>query len=168
MAARDVLKNLNLFVDGRGYAGQINEYTPPVLTVQTEDYRGGGMDAPEALDMGMEGLETSFDLVSYDRDVLALFGVAEGNEVPFVARGALESVDGTVRPVVHTMRGKITVIDSGTWTPGQKPSLKVTLRLHYYKMEHDGRTVHEIDIRNMKRVINGTDRLAKIRAAIGM
>ena len=32
MAARDVLKNINLFVDGRGYAGQLQDYTPPVLT----------------------------------------------------------------------------------------------------------------------------------------
>lgn len=56
MAARDILKNFNLFVDGRGYAGNVSEYTPPNLAVQTEDHRAGGMDAPIALDMGMEGL----------------------------------------------------------------------------------------------------------------
>ncbi len=29
MAARDVRKNFNLFVDGKGYAGQVEEFTPP-------------------------------------------------------------------------------------------------------------------------------------------
>jgi len=168
MAARDVLKNINLFVDGRGYAGQLQDYTPPVLTVQTEDWRAGGMDAAEALDMGMEPLESSFNLISYDRDILNQFGVAEGNEIPFTARGALESVDGTVKQVIHKMRGKITAIDSGTWQPGQMSPMAVTMRLHYYSLEHDGQLVHEIDIRNMIRTINGTDRLAEIRAALGV
>lgn len=168
MAARDVLKNINLFVDGRGYAGQLQDYTPPVLNVQTEDWRAGGMDAAEALDMGMEPLESSFNLIAYDRDILNQFGLAEGNEIPFTARGALESVDGTVKAVVHKMRGKITSIDSGTWAPGSMAPMAVTMRLHYYSLEHDGQLVHEIDLRNMIRVINGTDRLAEIRAALGI
>ena len=29
MSARDVRKNLNAFVDGRGYAGQLSSFTPP-------------------------------------------------------------------------------------------------------------------------------------------
>ena len=168
MAARDVLKNLNLFVDGRGYAGQIDEYSAPDLAIQTEDYRGGGMDAPEAIDMGMEALETSFALIAYDADVLALFGVAEGVTVPFTARGALESFDGTVKPVAHQMRGKITRIARGTWSPGQKPTLTITLRLNYYREEHNGVTLHEIDVNNMIRIVNGVDRLAEQRAAIGL
>ena len=168
MAARDVLKNINLFVDGRGYAGQIDEYNPPDLTLVTEDYRAGGMDAPVALDMGMEPLETSFSLIAYDRDVLALFGVAEGNSVPFTARGALESYDGTVTSVVHKMRGKITQISRGTWAPGQKPQLQITMRLDYYQEEHGGILVHEIDVENMTRVVNGVDRLAQVRAALGL
>lgn len=168
MAARDVLKNLNLFVDGRGYAGQIDEYNPPDLSIQVEDYRGGGMDAPVALDMGQEGLETSFALIAYDADVLALWGVAEGETVPFTARGALESYDGTVKPVAHYMRGKIVTLARGTWAPGQKPSLTVTMRLDYYKEEHNGIVTHEIDVVNMVRVVNGVDRLAAQRAALGL
>lgn len=168
MAARDVLKNLNLFVDGRGYAGQIDEYNAPDLAIQTEDYRGGGMDAPVALDMGMEALETSFALAAYDADVLALFGVAEGQTVPFTARGALESYDGTVKPVVHQMRGKITRMARGTWAPGQKAALTITMRLDYYSERVDGVTINEIDVLNMVRIVGGVDRLAAQRAAIGL
>ena len=52
-----ILKNFNLFVDGRGYAGKAEEVTPPKLTIKTEEFRGGGMDVPAAVDMGMEKLE---------------------------------------------------------------------------------------------------------------
>jgi uncharacterized protein len=168
MAARDVLKNINLFVDGRGYAGQIDEYSPPDLTLVIEDYRPGGMDSPVSLDMGMEPLETSFALIAYDANVLRQFGVAEGNPVQFTARGALESFDGTVTAVVHNMRGKITSLARGTWAAGQKPALTVTMRLEYYREVHGGQTIHEIDVINMRRIVNGVDRLAQQRAAIGI
>lgn len=168
MAARDIRKNINLFVDGRGYAGQIEEFNPPKLTLQTEDFRAGGMDAPVKVTMGMEALDCDFSLKAYDRDVLAMFGVVEGASVPLVVREALESFDGTVTQVERTMRGKITELDEGTSKPGEIPLLKVTLNLTYYKMKHGDRVVHEIDIENMVRTINGVDALAAIRAALGM
>lgn len=168
MPARDVLKNLNLFVDGRGYAGQIDEYNAPDLTLSTEDYRAGGMDAPIAIEMGQEPLETSFALIAYDSDVLRQWGVAQGASLPFIVRGALESFDGTVKPVVHRMRGKITSLSRGVWAPGQKPALTVTMRLVYYQEVHDGEVTHEIDVENMIRIVDGVDRLAAQRAAIGL
>lgn len=168
MAARDVIKNINLFVDGRGYAGQIDDFNPPKLSLQTEEFRGGGMDGPIDLEMGMEKLVTDFSLISYDRDVLSLWGVRKGATVPFVAREALESFDGTVTPVKHTMRGKIIEHDPGSHKPGTAPKLKTSMSLTYYKLEHGGRLVHEIDVENMVRTIDGVDVLAEIRRALGM
>ena len=168
MAARDVRKNMNLFVDGRGYAGQVEEFNAPKLTLKTEEFRAGGMDAPIELTMGMEKLECDFSLVAYDQKVLVAFGVKEGQWVPFVLREALESLDGKVTAVVHTMRGKIREIDPGTSKPGDKPSLKLSVALVYYKLEHGGQVVHEIDVENMVRVVNGVDALAETRAALGM
>ena len=52
-----ILKNFNAFVDGRGYAGRIDEISLPKLSIKTEEHRAGGMDIPVAIDMGMEKLE---------------------------------------------------------------------------------------------------------------
>ncbi len=168
MAARDVRKNLNLFVDGRGYAGQIHEFNAPKLTLKTDEFRAGGMDLPIDLTMGMEKLTTDFSLIAYDKNVLSLFGVAEGAVVPFVAREALESYDGTVTQVVHTMVGKITEIDPGTSKPGEQPTLKISMSLNFYKLTHGDTTVHLIDAVNMIRTINGVDALASMRTALGI
>ncbi|MFW8594927.1 phage major tail tube protein [Cribrihabitans neustonicus] len=54
MAIRNILKNFNLFVDGRGFAGELGDYTPASPSVAAEEYRAGGMDGPTDIDMGME------------------------------------------------------------------------------------------------------------------
>lgn len=168
MAARDVRKNINLFVDGQGYAGQIEDFNAPVLASKLEEYRGGGMDSSIDIKMGLEKLETSFSLIAYDRAVLALFGIAQGAAVPFTAREALESFDGTVTPVVHTMRGRIAKIDPGASKAGDKGSLQVSMSLTYYKLKHGTVVVHEIDVENMIHIVNGVDVLALQRAALAI
>ena len=76
-----VLKNFSLFVDGRGYAGKAEEVTPPKLTIKTEEFRGGGMDAPIDIDLGMEKMECQFILVDFDAELMKLFGLVDGNAV---------------------------------------------------------------------------------------
>lgn len=168
MAARDVRKNFNAFVDGRGYAGQVDEFNAPKLTLITEEFRAGGMDAAIDVNMGMEKLVADFSLKAYDANVLALWGVAEGQQVPFTLRESLESFDGEVKAVVHTMRGKITELDPGTSKAGEMPMLKAALSLTYYKLVHNGVTIHEIDVPNMVRIVNGVDALAAIRSALAI
>lgn len=168
MAARDVRKNFNLFVDGRGYAGQVEEFNAPKLATIEEEFRAGGMDINIDVTMGMQKLVCDFSLKAYDVNVLALFGVVQGASIPLIAREALESFDGTVTNVTHTMRGKITELDPGTSKPGSIPLLKATLTLTYYKLQHGDAVVHEVDAENMIRIINGVDALAAIRGALGI
>lgn len=167
MAAEDILKYLNFFVDGRGYAGKIEEYSPPDLVASTEEFRGGGMDVPIDIDMGQEKMTCSIVLTSYDSDVLALWGVRKGGALQFSAKGSLESLDGTTKAVLHAMRGKVISLARGTWGSGKKPSLTITFSLTYYREEHAGKVLHEIDAINMTRIINGVDQLDEHRANIG-
>ena len=146
--AKDIRKNFNLFVDGRGYAGNTDEANMPELSLQTEEYRAGGMDAPIDITMGMEKLVADFTLNAHDRDVLSLFGVKEGSQTSFTVREAMESFDGTVT--------------------GEAPKDKYDLSLTYYKQTIGGQVIHEVDVINMVRIINGTDVLADIRSALGM
>lgn len=167
-AARNVRKQVNLFVDGRGQAGQLQEYNAPKLVQKTEEFRGGGMFAPIELTLGHEKLECDFSLVGYDPDVLRLFGVTEGGQVQFTARQAMESFDGTTTALVHNMRGKIKEIDPGTSKPGELASLKITVALSYYKETMGARVVHEVDVENMVFTRDGVDVFAAIRNALGV
>lgn len=167
-AAKDILKNFQLFVDGRGYAGEVPEFTPPQLVRQTERFRAGGMDASVPVDMGQEDMETTFSTPTMHAEVQQLWGMNAGQNVPLVLRGALVSQDETVKPVVYTMRGKIRVVNEGTVTAGGMPSITYTYDPTYFKKEIDGQTVTEIDVENMICVVNGVDQLEQRRAAIGL
>jgi hypothetical protein len=168
MALNSILRNFNLFIDGRGFAGECEEISLPKLTFKTEEFRNGGMDIPVAVEMGMEKLECSFTLTKYDADVLKLFGLAPGNSKPLTFRGSVIGEDGTEIPVVINVTGYLTEIDQGSWKPGDKATLKGTVAVRYYKHTINGEVVHEIDIPNMIRTVNGTDQLKQTRANLGM
>lgn len=166
--ARDVRKNFNLFVNGKGYAGNIEEFNAPKLSLKLEEWQGGGMHGPIEITLGHEKLETDFTLLSYDADALALWGVVEGREIQFTAKEALESDNGTVTSVEHSMRGKIKEFDPGNTKAGEKGVAKFALTLSYYRLTHGARIVQEIDIPNMIVRQGGVDALAAVRAAIGI
>jgi P2 family phage contractile tail tube protein len=164
----DILKNMNLFVDGRGHAGKVDELNPPKMTLKTEEHRAGGMDVPVELDMGMEKMECDFSLSAFEKEVLKLYGLAPGKQIPLTIRGVLESEDGTVTPVIINLRGQVKELDYGSWKPGDKAQLKVMVALRYYKLTHGQDVIHEIDAEGMIRIINGTDQLANQRTALGL
>lgn len=164
----DIFKNMNLFVDGRGYAGNVEELTPPKLTMKTEEFRNGGMDAPVEVEMGMEKLEASFSLTKYDSGILALWGLAPGQTKPLTFRGSLAGEDGVEKPVVIQLQGMLKEVDPGSWKPGERATLKGMVAVRYYKQSINGQVVHEIDVPNMIRVINGVDQLALTRRNLGM
>nr|VFK48182.1 MAG: hypothetical protein BECKTC1821E_GA0114239_11055 [Candidatus Kentron sp. TC]VFK50703.1 MAG: hypothetical protein BECKTC1821D_GA0114238_111715 [Candidatus Kentron sp. TC]VFK59839.1 MAG: hypothetical protein BECKTC1821F_GA0114240_10385 [Candidatus Kentron sp. TC] len=101
----DVLKKMTLFVDGFGMAGKVAELTPPKLTMKTEEFRGGGMDVPVDIEMGMEKLEAAFTLKGYNAEVLKRFGLAPGKQVPLTLRGSLVSQNGRGKPIVVNFAG---------------------------------------------------------------
>ncbi len=163
------LKNMNLYIDGKGYAGVIEEITLPKLTIKAEEFRAGGMDAPIKIDMGMEHLETVFTLKAFDKQTLKHFGLGNGNRVAMNIRGGMCSdEDGAEFAVVIKLQGMITEMDFGTWKAGESASVKATVALRYYNLNVAGDEVHEIDINNMVRKIDGVDQLALTRKNIGL
>lgn len=166
--AENIIKKAVGFVDGRGYVGKIRDLNLPDLSLSTEEYRAGGMDAPTTLDMGMEALEASFVIQPYEAELIKLFGLKERATVPFRVQAARESDDGAVTSVVARMRGRITQIGRGTWSAGSVAETTITMRLDYYEEEIDGETVVEIDVNNYVRNIGGSDQLEAVRTALGI
>ena len=162
------LSNLNLFVDGVSFQGDVPSLTLPKLTLKMEEHRGGGMDAPVELDMGMEKQEANFTTTGVRRESLKFFGLADGTAFNGTFRGAYKGLKGKVTPVIVTLRGTLKEVDMGDWKPGDKAEIKHSIGLTYYKLEVDGRTVYEIDPIGMRRVINGVDQLAAQRSALGL
>ena len=157
-----ILKNFNLYVDGRGYAGRIEEFSLPKLTLKTEEFQGAGMSAPVEIDMGMEKLEMELTFAEYDPEVFKLFGLTNGSEIAFTIRGALQS-GGAPESVVINVRGFFKELDFDTWKPAEKATLKCSVACIYYKLAIGESELIEIDPINMVRNVNGSDQLAAFR-----
>jgi len=169
MALASVLKDFNLFVDGFGFFGKAEEINLPKLTLKTEEFRAGGMDAPIEVELGMEKLEADFTLAEYDPHTINLWGVQLGVSKSFTARGSMQNPStGLAVPIVVTLRGRIKELDMGTWKPGEAAKLKCQLMLDYYKMTTAGVDNIEIDVQGMIRKINGVDQLAQARINLGI
>lgn len=167
MSKSDVRRLMNLSVDGRGYAGEAESITPPKLTIKTEDDRSGGMDGTRKQDVGMEAMELSYTIKKADPDLMALFGLVEGSDTAITLRGGIDRGGVTVSEVIN-VRGRLIEIDEGEWTAGKKVEQKHMWTVNYYKRTVDGKVIHEIDVDNAIRIINGVDQLKALRDAAGI
>lgn len=174
-----ILKNFNAFVDGKGFAGRVEEIQLPKLTIKTEEFRAGGMDIPVEVDLGMEKLEAELTFAEYDAELFRLFGItgnntaSGGSGISFTLRGGMQGTGGgtstrDAESVVVNLRGIIKELDPSSWKAGDKSTLKCTVTANYYKLTIDNRELIEIDAENMVRKINGIDQLTSLRSAIGI
>nr|VFK12752.1 MAG: hypothetical protein BECKLFY1418C_GA0070996_100170 [Candidatus Kentron sp. LFY] len=169
MAAINVLRSVNLFIEGGGYAGMLEEITLPEVNVKTEEFRGGGMDAPTELDVGMEKLETEFTLKGYDATALKTWGFAPGKPVNLIVKGSVLSENGESAPVEATLQGNMKGSGfGGAWKPGEATPLKMKMAVNYYKLTLGGEDIYEIDVPGMKRAIGGVDHLEAMRGHLGL
>lgn len=161
-----VLKNFTAYIDGRGYIGRIETCKLPELAINTADYRGGGMDAPVELDMGMNKLEVQLVLAEYDPDSIKLWGLFSA-AVPVVLRGAIQRQGEDAVPVIIRMQGGFKQISRGDWKAGENSQMTLTCNCNIYTEIIDNETVVDIDVLNFVRIVGGVDQLANIRAALG-
>jgi uncharacterized protein len=169
MALPRVLKHFNIFNDGNSYLNEATEIVLPKLQRKMEDYQSGGMDMPIKTDMGGEALQLEFTCGGLMEDALRQFGNLSHDGVGLRFAGSYQRDDGTATSAVEvSVRGRHSEIDMGNAKKGDATAFKVTCELSYYKLTIDNEDVIEIDILNMKMVINGKDLLEDHRAAIGI
>ncbi|ROT46085.1 phage major tail tube protein [Pusillimonas sp. NJUB218] len=163
------IKNFNLFNEGQNYIGQVSEVVLPKLTTKMEEYRGGGMDAPIDIDLGMEKLSMEWSVGGIIKQVLTQYGSLTHNGVGLRFAGALQSDDlEEVKALEIVVRGRHSEIDMGTAKPGDDTTKKITSSLSYYKVTLDGEEIIEIDIPNMVKRIGGKDLMDPFRLALGL
>ncbi len=165
MAYPRTIRNYNAFVDGVSYFGRVAKGVMPELTLMTEEFRGGGMDAPLEVDLGMEAMTAELE---FDEHAPALLQTL-GTRTKFVLRaGALGEDDFEADTLAHTLGGRIKAQKTGEFGGGERVALTLTMAVDYYRVEHNGAVMVEIDVRNGKRVIGGTDQMAGLRAALAI
>ncbi|MDL4385841.1 phage major tail tube protein [Citrobacter braakii] len=171
MALPRKLKNMNLFFDGDNWQGLAEEITLPKITRKMEAYRGGGMNGAAQIDMGLDdgALDMEVTLGGMEAQIYKQWGVAEIDKVQLRFAGAYQRDDtGDVTACEVVVRGRLSEIDPGSAKQGDNTQVKFSFKPTYYKLVWDGADLIEIDVVNMVEKVDGKDRLAEQRAAVGL
>ena len=171
MALPSKLKNFNIFVDGKSMIGVASEVTPPKLTHKIVDYRGGGMLASVGVDLGFDdsALDMEITVGGLSLELLKKMYVptADGMQLRFTGAYQDETSTGYTTCEIQT-RGRFTGTDLGTAKVGEDTSHKYTLKNTYVKITVGMQVILEVDALNMILVVDGIDRGAELRKAMGL
>lgn len=169
MALPKKLKYLNLFNDGNSYLGVVSSLTLPKLTRKLEKYRGGGMNGATSVDFGLDddALALEWSIGGIDELVLQQWGSTA--DIPLRFAGSFQRDDtGDISAVEVVMRGRHKEFDFGAYKQGEDTETKITTDCTYFKLTIDGKELIEVDTVNMVEIVNGVDRLAEHRTALGL
>lgn len=165
----EIINNFNIYKDGNILIGVSGEVTLPDFEGMTETISGAGLlgeyDAVNPGQFSAQELEVPFRLAYGD-----IYTVLNSQTINLTLRGSLQISNGAgerenvgMRVIVQGSPKKLT---GGTVAAGKPMSAAVTLALTYIKIEINGETSVELDKLNSVFVVNGTDRLAAIKALI--
>lgn len=160
-----VVKDLNAFVDGIGYAGRVTSATLPGLEINATSHQGGGMDAPHEIDIGMNVMDVEMTFADIDPELKKKIGMTE---LQMELRGAIKRQGEAAEQAKIIMRGLFKTVDHGAWERDSRPTNTYTGNLKFYKEEQAGEELVYVDILNHIRRIGGTDQLESERAALGI
>lgn len=165
------LKNMNLYVDGQSYVGEVSAVTLPNLARKMEAWRGGGMGGALKADLGLDddAMQMEWTIGGYSKQVLTQFGQGTTDAVQLRFAAAYQRDDtGEVDAVEVVVRGRHSELDRGEAKPGEDTEWKITTQCSYYKETLNGETLIEIDIPNMIQNIGGVDGMEAARRALGL
>ncbi|BAV65751.1 phage major tail tube protein [Sphingobium cloacae] len=164
------LMNFLLYNEGLSHVGEAKTITLPVLSRKIEEWDGGGMGGAVGIDMGADGLlEMSHSYGGPMRQIFSQYGITKVNGVYLRFVGSYQQQDSdAVDAIEVVVRGRHKEIDMGDQEKGGQGEFKVSSVLSYYKLSWNNEVLIEIDRLNMIEAVDGVDRLAAQRAALGM
>ena len=168
MALTYLLRKFAVYCDGYGKMGEGENCKLPSMEINSEEFRGGGMDTPLKVDLGTNALSMEFKLSSFDPQCYNLWGLFPGQEKQYTIRGSLAHNDGTPFAAIAACRGNMHKVEADNFEPAKKILHTFTCELSYYKLTIGEQLIYEIDIENGRRIVNGVDQTRTDRVALGM
>ena len=169
MSLPRVLKNYTLYIDGRSYAGLVEEVTLPKLDLKTEEYQAAGMLGPIELDMGMAAMKLEFTLAEFNPDILKSWGVADVSGINARFLGGAVAADGAGTDAVEiSVRGRWKTLDFGGIKGKDMAKIKVEMPLTYFRYNRNATTLIEVDMIAGKMSVNGASLTDAVLQALGL
>lgn len=162
MKIPEIINNYNVYNEGAKVVGLTGQFKLPSLDQMTETISGAGiLGEYDAVNMGaFSSLEVTIPYRNIDKNMLGLENIT--------LRASLQDLDSasgktSAVGVRVVMRGKNKGFDLGTVEGGKCMNASSKLELFYLLVEVDGQTIIELDKLNFVYIVNGEDKLKKVR-----
>ena len=164
----NIFQDFTVWIQDIGKIGEAPEFQPPEIQIETEDFRGGGMDGTVEIPMGIQKIEFDFNLHTWDEQIWQNLGYGPGSlDVPITFRGYLLTAGGAEKSVLIETHSLIKAIKPGKVQAGKKVDMTISVAANYYRHNIDGIDVTEIDVFNKITIIGGVDKSANARRILG-
>ena len=157
------LYNLNLHIEGKGYAGKALSFDPPTIKLNIEG-NSSGLLVPRPELMGIKGiLKASFELAEYSGKIQNQVGK---ESTTIIALGTLSDDESESSTGVQiNMRGILSEYAPSKWEPVKPTKDKYTIFATYFKYSgNEGNLI--LDVENHKFSVDGEDIIERIRGKI--
>lgn len=163
-----IIRDYVVAIQGVGQIGEIPMFTPPDIDIEVEDYRGAGMDGTVEIPMGINKIEMSFDMFTWNETIWENLGYGVGAmDVPVSFYGYTMTASGNEDRVIIDTLALLKSIKTGSVEPGKMVKMSVSLSCRTYTHTIGEKVVTNIDLFNSIFVINGVDKSARKRGLLG-
>jgi len=167
MAVRqpEKINGVNVFIDGIGHLGVVEEIKLPEIKQKLESVVSGGFERDVQTGI-FEKMEAEINLTEYSPVAFAAMSanMKKGIPVVFICKANIVQ-DGKKKSVVATIAGDVTINDN-TLKSGETVKRTIHVSVRKYVWEVDGKQGVMIDTDNLIAVIDGVDVLEELRKNI--
>ncbi len=164
----NIFQDFTLWLNGVGKIGECPGFQPPEINIQTEEFRGGGMDGTVEIPMGVEKIEFDFDLHTWDPQVWKELGYGPGSmDLALTFRGYVLSPSGADAAVRIDTVGLLKSVKPGKVTAGQQTEITCSFVATYFNHIVANESIAEIDVFSKRMIIGGVDKSDRARKALG-
>jgi len=161
--ARQILRDMNILVDGIGNLGISKSVELPKIEFLTSE-RGGAMAVEEVIPL-IKAMSAKITLNEYNGEAFSAANKVFGSGTTIFIKGS--TVQGDVKtPILATIKGKVKVIENPFPESGKEVEMNMEISVTAYSFEINGQKKIDIDVDNMICVIDGVDLYAELRAHI--
>ncbi len=163
-----VLADYAWFQDGIGLIGLVPKVKLPPLNREVEEYIAGGMAGSIKIDMAALAPEDiEITIAEINASTIAMFGLTNGLEKPFVFRSALQGQNG-VEAFTVKATGRVYGLDMGEFERKKLTEMNCKITWTTYTMLQGGVELLHIDILGGIERVGGVDLRADINKALGI
>ncbi|EOG9063575.1 phage major tail tube protein [Vibrio plantisponsor] len=163
-----VLADYAWYQDGVGLLGLVSKVKLPALNRAVEEYIAGGMAGSIKIDMAaVEPEDIEITIAELNAETIAMYGLTNGFEKPFVFRSALQGQNG-VESFTVKATGRVYGLDMGEIERKKLSEMNCKITWNTYTILSNGVELVHIDILGGIERVGGVDLRAGINKALGI